>query len=320
VLHIRCGTDIVADLRAGGAPGEILVWHDPLCLGPTPGVDPPAWYDLRSAFIARAFDMDAAQVHGDLAAADARLASAHEHDEVVLWFEHDLYDQSILIRLLAWFADHPAARLSLVTIHSHPEVPRFIGLGNLDARQLMELFARRTEVAPDTLELASEAWDAWRAPDPSGLERLAAREMPGLPYLAAAIRRHLEDLPWIGDGLARTERMILRAAEGGRTGEQIFRTLMDAEEAPWMGDTMCYHLIRELARSDPSLLRTEADLGALAGLRRAVVVPTSEGEAVLAGQDRVALTGLDAWVGGIQLEGRRAAWRWDPAGGAVRRE
>lgn len=38
-LHIRCGTDIVADLRAGGAPGEILVWQDPLCQGPTPRSD-----------------------------------------------------------------------------------------------------------------------------------------------------------------------------------------------------------------------------------------------------------------------------------------
>jgi len=319
VLHIRCGTDIVADLRAGGAPGEILVWHDPLCLGPTPDVEPPAWYDLRSAFIAGTFDMDAAGIRRDLVAADARLASAHEHDEVVLWFEHDLYDQSILIRLLAWFADHPAARLSLVTAHSHPEVPRFIGLGNLDARQLMELFAQRTEVAPETRGVGHKAWDAWRAPDPSALECLAGREMPGLPYLAAAIRRHLEDLPWVGDGLSRTERMILRAAGGGRTGEQIFRTLMDAEEAPWMGDSMCYHVIRELARSDPPLLRTDADLAALAGLRRAVVVPTPDGEAVLAGRDRVALTGLDAWVGGVRLEGSHSAWRWDPAAGALRR-
>ncbi|WP_256831125.1 hypothetical protein [Paenibacillus sp. Pae15] len=27
-----------------------------------------------------------------------------EHDEVVLWFEHDLFDQTLLIYLLQWLA------------------------------------------------------------------------------------------------------------------------------------------------------------------------------------------------------------------------
>ena len=316
MLHIRCGTDIVADLRAGGAPGDILVWHDPLCLGPTPAVSPAEWYRLRAAFIAHAFESDADSIRSDLEAAHAALMGAGDHDEVVLWFEHDLYDQAILTRLLAWFHAHRPARLSLVTANSHPQVPRFIGLGNLNARQLMELFARRAAVGEAELAHGRETWNAWQEPDPRHLADLADRPIPGLPYLPAAIRRHLEELPWSDDGLSRTERLILRTAEAGGTGAQIFIRVMDAEAAPWMGDTMCYYVIRELARTRPALVEiTGGDGTTVAGLRQATVRTSPAGRQVLAGADRVQLTGVSAWVGGVQLEGTVAKWRWDPTAG-----
>lgn len=316
MLHIRCGTDIVADLRAGGVPGDILVWDDPLCLGPTPDVLPPEWYRLRAAFIADAFDADPEMARMGLEAAQAALETAVEHDEVVLWFEHDLYDQAILTRLLAWFHAHRPARLSLVTASSHPEVPRFIGLGNLNARQLLELFAHRAPVGVAELAHGSEAWDAWREPDPRHLADLADRPVPGLPYLPAAIHRHLEDLPWSGDGLSRTERLILRAAEADGTGEQVFLRMMDSEQAPWMGDSMCYYVIRELVRLRPALLEImQGDPPTTADFRQAIFRTSRAGRRVLDGADRVMLTGIDTWVGGVRLEGTAASWRWDPASG-----
>ena len=318
MLHIRCGTDIVADLRAGGVPGEILVWDDPLCMGPTPDVPPAEWAALRAAFIAGAFDVEAHQVRRGLEAAQDTLAAAGKHDEVVLWFEHDLFDQAILVSLLAWFHDHRPSRLSLVTASSHPEVARFTGLGNLNARQLMELFAQRAPVEDAALAHAANVWRAWRAPDPRHVAELAGRDVPGLPYLPGAIRRHLEELPWTGDGLSRSERLILQAARSGGTGEQVFRRMMEGEEAPWMGDSMCYHIIRELAQLGPALLTIEdAGSKALPAIGHAMIVTTPAGERVLEGADRVALTGIDAWVGGVRLQGSVAAWRWDPRAGPV---
>jgi hypothetical protein len=182
-----------------------------------------------------------------------------------------MFDQSILARLLAWYAAAPALprRLSIVTANSHPAVPRFTGLGNLNAPQLMELFARRNTLAADALALGREVWSAWTAADPRELAALGLREMPALPWMPAAIRRHLEELPWTTDGLGLTERLILAAIGEGATGRAVFRRVMDAEPAPWMGDSMCYHAIRELAAGETPLLAadgaTTAALDEIAG-------------------------------------------------------
>jgi hypothetical protein len=39
---------------------------------------------------------------------------------------------------------------------------------------------------------------------------------------------------------------------------------------------------------------------------------TERGQAAIAGaEDFVAKNGIDLWLGGIHLQGREAAWRWD---------
>jgi hypothetical protein len=44
------------------------------------------------------------------------------------------------------------------------------------------------------------------------------------------------------------------------------------------------------------------------------VTVTEAGRAVLDGRaDRVALNGLDRWLGGVHLQGRAARWRWHEA-------
>lgn len=315
MLHIRCGTDIVADLRTGGVPGEILVWQDPLCLGPTPALPPAAWYETRAGFLSQVYDLDPAGVRAQLEAADAGLARSLDEDEVVLWFEHDMFDQSMLARLLAWYEAAPALprRLSIVTANSHPDVPRFIGLGNLNAAQLMGLFARRSTLGAGALALGREVWSGWTAADPRGLAALSRRDMPELPWLPAAIRRHLEELPWTTDGLGLTERLILDAIGDGATGRTVFLRVMNAEAAPWMGDTMCYHAIRELAAGEMPLLAADgARSGSLDEIAGLVIRRTDAGDAVLGGRDRLVATTADRWVGGVRLGGSAPHWHWDP--------
>ena len=73
MLHVRCGNDIVGKLRAAGVPGEILVWADPLCQGPTRAANGEPWYELRSRFIARSYGGEAGRIAESLRAADEAL-------------------------------------------------------------------------------------------------------------------------------------------------------------------------------------------------------------------------------------------------------
>ena len=102
-LHIRCGDDILESLRVAGLPGTMLKWCDVLCSGPTPaGLSPDDWYATRARFLASAFALPLREIEADLRQQDSALAGEADHDAIVLWFEHDLFDQSILWFLLDW--------------------------------------------------------------------------------------------------------------------------------------------------------------------------------------------------------------------------
>ena len=129
-LHIRCGSDLKPILAAGGFTGDFLEYSDPFCQGPV--MESADWLHQRAAFLGRDYAQGVEQIAAGLEQAEATLhAAADTHERVVLWFEHDSYDQLILARCLACFADRSPKRLELISVDHFPGAMRFIGLGQL---------------------------------------------------------------------------------------------------------------------------------------------------------------------------------------------
>jgi hypothetical protein len=152
---------------------------------------------------------------------------------------------------------------------------------------------------------------------------MLATHTGALPHLAPSLRRLLQELPAVGDGLSRTERQALEAlAAGADTPGDAFVASQAAEEAPFMGDAWFWRHLAELGEGDRPLVRA-ADgaplgppppLGADGFAGRAVEL-TDAGRDVLDGRaDRTDLVPLDRWIGGTHVTGPQPAWRWDPAG------
>ena len=107
--------------------------------------------------------------------------------------------------------------------------------------------AAQPDRAPRSTTSRRRTYDALRQDDPRRLLAVTQEPLPGLPYLAAAIRRLLEERPWCGPGLARSERQILQAvAEGARTRVEAFTASWQMEQAPYMGDSWIFRRIDEL--------------------------------------------------------------------------
>src|SRR5215831_1372119 len=95
MLHVTNGTSVsLADTRLGG---EVLVWMDVLHEGPVPsGLTDDELRRLRGIFLDAEWQTEwPASDH--LTYRDGALTA---HDEIVLWFEHDLFDQLQLIQIL----------------------------------------------------------------------------------------------------------------------------------------------------------------------------------------------------------------------------
>ena len=310
MLHITNGDCAAREIAALALPGEILPWRDVLHDGPLPRPGTlESLRSLRAGFLADG-DLDAAvQIEQDLACRDARVGRSHGEDEVVLWFEHDLYDQLQLAQILARYA--AGGRPQRLTLAQSDDY-----LGHMDAPSLGVVFAGRRPVTGAQFAAAVAAWDALTASDPRELEA-ASGAVAALPFMAAALRRLLEELPGSADGLSRTERQALEALEHQPLsfGDLYLRAHHHREDPTFLGDSSFVRLVAALAGAG-GLVAIEGDR--VRSPMRCLVSLTGAGRAVLAQrEDRVRLLGIDRWIGGIHLEGRETRWRWDGRGVGV---
>jgi hypothetical protein len=314
-LHIRCGSDLQAPLREAGFSGDFLEYSNPLCQGPV--IDDPDWLQHRAAFIADAYGnlvgRDLPQITQGLERAEHDLrTAAQRRDRTVLWFEHDSYDQLILARCLAQFAATPPRRLDLISIDHFPGAARFIGLGQLPPEALHLLWTQRQPVTPRQRQAGASVWRMLRAPDPTPLAAVTS-SLPELPHLAIAVRRHCQELPWLGDGLSLTEHLVLQIlADGPKSIGEIFRILTRQRETlPWLGDIMLVHILRCMARARRAVFES-AFAGDDRGWPSERLTITDLGRAVLAGQvDFLSLRPPERWVGGVRIAPGLPCWYWN---------
>jgi hypothetical protein len=314
-LHVANGTCTTRLIESAGIPGTVSIWADPLHDGPVPGgLTDAELLDLRTRHHAGPGHAPIDPVN-DLRQWRAVIERHESFDELILWFEHDLFDQLNLIQLLTWIRGRlPSAKLvSLVCIGSFPGHPEFKGLGELAPDELASLLETRQRVSEAQYSLAEFAWQAFREPTPEALDNLRHTDTGALPYLVAAVARFLQEYPWTTDGLSRSERRLLELAVAGNVElSAAFPRMHDDEDAYYITDTSIAELADTLSRTSPPLLTLARGPIANGGPLRGSMTLTDTGRAVLAGErDRIATCGIDRWLGGVHLQGSVDLWRWD---------
>lgn len=340
MLHLTNGSVVVDRLHELGLPGRILPWDDVLHEGPVPaGLTDEALRRQRAEFLAISWG-DVADIEHMLGERDRALVDASVGDEIVLWFEHDLYDQLHVLQIL-----HQLRTIRPGLGRNGARVTAILADDYLAAQsddQLEAWFEARPLLGAERWSAAAEAWRLFRGPDPSPLCGFAH---PGAwPSLRAALVRHLQQFPSVHTGLSRTEAQTLAAvAQAPLPVRDVFRAANHAvEPAIFMGDAGWWWHIRPLLASPHPLLAVQGDRpdgftdpdwwrDDEAAPRLAM---TAWGTRVLAGDaDHIALNGIDRWLGGVHLyrpaDGRgptadpgvasTAIWRWDESRGAVDR-
>lgn len=327
-LHITNGSDAGDKLRAL-VDGPVALACDVLHEGPCPPVDGDAWHELRGRFLAGR-DHSAEDVKAKLAADDRTIADAcRRGDEIVLWFEHDLFDQLAIIRTLDLIArlqlcatgDWP--RVSLICIDRFPGIDRFIGLGQLTAEQLATLAGTGASVTRGHYLLAVDAWHAFRSADPRDLVQVAyqlgAAQLPlseggpALPFLGDALLRFLAEYPSVENGLSRTEELALRVlADGPSSAAALFGAAQSLEARPFMGDSTFLGILQQLASARVPLVTIEARTDEADAVARQIAITKAGCDVLARRADYVRLNGIDVWRGGVHLTGADGSpWRWD---------
>jgi len=305
MLHITDGQSVAGTLNESGIPGTVSIYGDLMFEGPAPaGLDPEAWIETRARFMAAVGYASPDETRQYLQKFQDSLESFRQHEEIVIWLDPRLSDQLILIKVLDWFSGQDLGNVKLSLI-----CPGHVGLGSLTAKQLAALVDARLPIGRPQLRTAQAAWIAFTAPDPTAIQRFLETDTSALPFLAAALRRHLEQFPFTDNGLSRTERQALSILreQGPLTSARLFVSSQQKEEWVFLGDTQFYQLLAGLSTARHPLVQISES-----------VRITEAGQNVLEGQaDHVHLNGIDRWLGGAHLQGEEAAFRWDPAASRI---
>ncbi len=328
-LHIRCGNDIKEALKHCGFKGNFLEVSNPFVLGPVPHFDPlDEFVAIRSAFIHRnlADLIPAKYAHlvdktdEDLRYQENTLRTLPEnYERVVLWFEHDPYDQLCKSYVLAHLVELNLSNtvVECIQIDSFPGVKKFIGIGQLSQtmESMLVLWSQRTTITAKDIAYGARYWHALTHNNPTKLWQLTQEKSPQ-PLMRNAFQRFLEELPWEENGLSLTEQLALNIIneEGPLRPGAIFNLLMtECEPLPFLGDIMLVSILRPLWRAKlPAISVVEEYPEEPHPMRQTRLAITDTGIALLNGECNWLETNPDAdrWIGGAHAQYGQQNWYW----------
>ncbi|NNE47421.1 MAG: DUF1835 domain-containing protein [Rhodothermales bacterium] len=305
-LIVTNGSAAVGRIRASFIPADhIIAWSDVLHEGPVRiGLSSKQLRNDRARYLSAREFGEFDSILAEMSERDDMFVRGlTEYDEVVLWFEHDLYDQLQLIQALDGIASRFPVRASVYLVCRS----QFVGESSVDA--LRAAFEGRVPIGTMHLREAADAWAAFRDERPVRLNDIVtAGSSKVLPFLADALHRLLEELPHPQTGLSRSERQILESLRvRPATPPVLFRMCQEQEEAKFMGDTSFWSVLIPLLESRRPLVEPERARGVKtswneAGFLTSELRITDAGRAVAAGRSNLLdHLSIDRWLGGTHL-------------------
>jgi len=293
MIHIHNGDVVAEAARRSGIEGEHVAYREALATGPLP---PDVSLETRAQFLASASNGHLLRIRNGLIDQERVLDAAMNHDEVILWFEYDLFCLVNLLKMLDRFAPH--RRLTLVWC---PEP-----LSNED---LVLRFESRAAVTPAMIKLAREAWAAFTSPAPTALNRFVREDHRDFPFLRDAFTLHASRFPSTLNGLGIVEQRLLDAI-GTVTSDflYVFSRFDPSPPRLGFGDSEAMRVLRVLSSLAVPLVTMTEEPGTPP---KALFTRTPAAENVLRGEvDYVKVNDPDYWLGGVHIT-RENVWRWD---------
>lgn len=308
ILNITNGDCAVDIMKQANIPGSFLPWRDVLHNGPVPkGLSLEQLSDVRAQFIIDQGWGNTVDIKNSFIERDNILKSFNDYNKIILWFEHDLYDQLQILQLLDFFSQQSSSKTKLSMICTD----QYLGMCSAD--EMIDLFQYEEPVTDDQLKLSNKAWLAFRSESPEKWHNLLNTDTSVLPFLKDAVTRMLEEYPNCINGLSRTTQQALKIISiGEKHPGKVFGLYQKTEDRRFLGDSSFWAILNELLGSKPPPLSitegTKLNLP-ISPDQELTITPT--GQAILDGEKNwLDIVDLDRWIGGTHLTSSNV-WCWN---------
>jgi len=297
ILNIVNGDVTIDIMKKAYINGEFLPWSDFLHEGPVPyGLSIDKLSKIRANFIYQQGFDSLKIIEKEFQERNSVLKNYHKYQKIILWFEHDLYDQLQLLQILSWFHSNNSENIKLSLISTD----RYLGESSLD--EIRELLGSEENITKAHLDLAQKAWSAFTKPNPIDWFNLFKEDTSLLPFLKNAIIRMLEEYPSRRNGLSRSEHQALFIiSKGIENPNKIFKHCQNHEKQKFMGNIIFWKILDNFIEND--LIHSKKN--------GQILKITKLGQEVLKGEIHyLHIKPIDKWIGGTKLTNDNV-WCWN---------
>ena len=186
-LHLLNGDSTLHQFRKTNIEGDTIVWREILCEGKAVAdLSTEQFWNTRQVFLQQFVTDFDPQQYEQLKRTFQNIKLSN-YEEIVLWFEYDLFCQINLLGVLSWLyakTRNAKIKISLICVGEHPNYPKLVGLGNLTPAEFAALYPNRKELTTVDLVFSSHIWAMYcSANHKQLLTKIQQHSTAAFPYL-----------------------------------------------------------------------------------------------------------------------------------------
>ena len=210
-LHIANGDDISEKIKLLDLPGDLVTWREMLCEGPSAmEVGEKEFVDLRKKFLQKNYGVSKKEYGQKFISELDKLAVINNYDEIVLWFEFDLFSHMNMLGLISFLLQNKKQDpLYLVCSRKLEGEQEMRPLAELSQKRLKKHYEHRIPLTQDDITTAQLVWELYCSKNPTRLIS-EIQKTSNFEYLSSSIRAHIERFPNSKTGLNSLEKNVLK--------------------------------------------------------------------------------------------------------------
>lgn len=211
LLHITNGDDLTEKLQQLKIPGDVIVWREMLCEGPAlQEVGDQNFLKVRKNFLLKNYGVSEEEYQEKFVCELEKLAAINGYDEVILWFEFDLFSHMNMLAVISFLKQNRKKNpLFLVCSGRLKGEHELAPLSDLSIKQLQRHYDCKIPLTEDDLAMAELTWELYCSKNPMRLES-EIKKTSNFEYLSSCIRAHIERFPNAKSGLNSLEVNVLK--------------------------------------------------------------------------------------------------------------
>jgi len=251
-LHILNGDSTKDILKQTSIEGDIVVWREMLCEGPIcMEVGSDEFWLKRYDYFKNELGVSKLEYYDKTIKEIVKLEDVSDFDEVVFWFEYDLFCQVNLMALCSYLMENYSKSVLyyLVCTGREKGKDQLQTLADFSPDFFPKLLENRIKLSRSKLLFAKQCWDLYVENNQETLKTFKFNKYSKFAYFQLAINQHLERFPKT-NGLNQIQQKVLEVIDEGKFNKrQIVREMLvwqRRETVYGFGDLQYFNYLNKL--------------------------------------------------------------------------